>query len=346
MREYEEIQKHLLDNATSVLYTEWDMEIDGTIKNLEQKVEVKDPLNPETDQEKKMFEVGRPLVTRDGQHMVMAEPFYPEDRLIVLGGGHVALPMVEFAAKAGFSVTVVDDRLSFANPGRFPWADHVICDSFEHAIKSLNIRRQDYVCILTRGHRWDADCLRAVLSGEVPGYLGMIGSKRRVAIVKDGLVEEGFSAEALDNLHSPIGLPIGGITPPEIAISILAEIICAKRKGNIANSLRNQSDLDYAVVERLASEKGAAKAVITVISAKGSVPRGAGAKMLVYPDGRLLGSIGGGCSEAAVLTVAREMIGSGTYRLEHIDLTGEAAEDEGMVCGGIMDVLIQDVPLE
>ncbi|MCQ2501850.1 MAG: XdhC family protein, partial [Lachnospiraceae bacterium] len=182
--------------------------------------------------------------------------------------------------------------------------------------------------------------------GEEPGYLGMIGSRRRVAIVKEGLVEEGYSAEALGRLHSPIGLDIGGITPPEIAISILAEIIGAKRKGHASKSLRNQSDLDYSVVERLAAEKDVPKAVMTVISAKGSVPRGAGAKMIVYPDGSLLGSIGGGCSEAAVLTIARQMIGTGTDRLEHVDLTGEAAEDEGMVCGGIMDVLIQDVPVE
>lgn len=346
MRVYEEIQNYLMDTTTSVLFTEWDTDGTGDMKNLEQRVEVRNPLEPQSEQEEKMFAAGRPVVKTEDGHIVVAEPFYPEDRLIILGGGHVALPVVEFGAKAGFSVTVVDDRLSFANPGRFPWADHVICDSFMHAIKSLNIRRQDYVCILTRGHRWDADCLRAILSGEEPGYLGMIGSRRRVSIVKESLVEEGYSAEALGRLHSPIGLDIGGITPPEIAISILAEIIAAKRKGHASRSLRNQSDLDYSVVERLASEKDVPKAMMTVISAKGSVPRGAGAKMLVYADGSLLGSIGGGCSEAAVLTIARQMIGTGACRLEHVDLTGEAAEDEGMVCGGIMDVLIQDVPVE
>ncbi|MCQ2500785.1 MAG: XdhC family protein, partial [Lachnospiraceae bacterium] len=181
MKVYEEIQNYLKDTTTSVLFTEWDTDGSGEIKNLEQRVEVRNPLEPQSEQEEKMFAVGRPVVNAEDGHMTVAEPFYPEDRLIILGGGHVALPLVEFGAKAGFSVTVVDDRLSFANPGRFPWADHVICDSFEHAIKSLNIRRQDYVCILTRGHRWDADCLRAILSGEEPGYLGMIGSRRRVA---------------------------------------------------------------------------------------------------------------------------------------------------------------------
>lgn len=82
--------------------------------------------------------------------------------------------------------------------------------------------------------------------------------------------------------------------------------------------------------------------VVTVISSKGSVPRGAGAKMLVYPDGRLVGSIGGGCSEASVIDNARRIIGSGEYRLQTVDMTGDVAENDGMVCGGIMQVLIED----
>lgn len=96
------------------------------------------------------------------------------------------------------------------------------------------------------------------------------------------------------------------------------------------------------MLKRLAEEPDEPKAVVTVIESKGSSPRGAGAKMIVYRDGRILGSIGGGCSEAAVLGEARSLIGSGRYKVVHVDLTGEAAEDEGMVCGGIMDVLVED----
>ncbi len=345
MKIYQEIQNHLEAKKTSVLYSEWRAAEEGEISDFCQTVKVLDPSAEDlTELEQAMFQEGKPAVGfQEGKH-ILAEPFYPEDRLIVLGGGHVALPLVEFAAKTGFSVTVVDDRLSFCNSGRFPWAAVTLCDSFAHAIPSLDITENDYVCILTRGHRFDAECLRAILSGKEPGYFGMIGSRRRVGIVKEQLAEEGFSREALSRLHSPIGLDIGGITPQEIAISILAEVIAAKRKGLKSRSLRSQSDLDYRVVRRLAEETDVPKAVITVISSKGSVPRGAGAKMIVYPDGTLLGSIGGGCSEAAVLTIARRMIGTGTERVSHIDLTGEAAEDEGMVCGGIMDVLIQDVP--
>lgn len=285
---------------------------------------------------------GQPVCGRAGSSWNVAEPFFPKERLIILGGGHVALPVAEFGARVGFLVTVVDDRLSFANPGRFPMAEKVICNDFGHAIKELKIQESDYICIVTRGHRHDADCLRMIGKGKEPAYLGMIGSRRRVGIVKQELLEEGYDPERMSRLKSPIGLKIGGVTPEEIAISILAEIIQVKRMDREDKRVKNRSDLDFDVLKRLAEEPDESKAVVTVIESKGSSPRGAGAKMIVYRDGRILGSIGGGCSEAAVLGEARSLIGSGRYKVVHVDLTGEAAEDEGMVCGGIMDVLVED----
>ena len=172
---------------------------------------------------------GQPVCGRAGSSWNVAEPFFPKERLIILGGGHVALPVAEFGARVGFLVTVVDDRLSFANPGRFPMAEKVICDDFGHAIKELKIQESDYICIVTRGHRHDADCLRMIGKGKEPAYLGMIGSRRRVGIVKQELLEEGYDPERMSRLKSPIGLKIGGVTPEEIAISILAEIIQVKR---------------------------------------------------------------------------------------------------------------------
>lgn len=278
---------------------------------------------------------------QDGNYTV-AEPFYPEERLIILGGGHIAIPLVEFAAKTGFLVTVVDDRLSFANTQRFPLAKKVICDNFDHAIGDLNIKESDYIVIITRGHRYDSACLKSICQGKEPKYVGMIGSKRRTTIVIETLKEEGCDQQRLGRVHTPIGLDIGAITPEEIAISILSELISYKRLGGMNRTKKNCSDMDYEVLQVLAEEREVPKAIITVIDAKGSVPRGAGAKMLVYQDGRILGSIGGGCSEAAVIGQARQMIGSNTYQVVEIDLTGDAAEDEGMVCGGIMTVLIED----
>ena len=200
--------------------------------------------------------------------------------------------------------------------------------------------------IITRGHRHDQACLKKLLPGTEPYYTGMIGSRRRVAAVKDELIEQGYNAERLQRVHSPIGLSIGAVTPEEIAVSISAELISCKRlkREDLPGEARytNRSDVDISVLRALAAEKDKPKSIVTVISSKGSVPRGAGAKMLVYPDGRIAGSIGGGCSEAAVISDARQIIGTGEFLLKTVDMTGDAAESEGMVCGGIMQVLIED----
>lgn len=288
------------------------------------------------------LEEGVPQFVKQGEAKTIAEPFYPEERLIILGGGHIAIPLVEFAAKTGFQLILIDDRLSFANTGRFPLAKQVICDNFEHALGELKIRESDYVVIITRGHRYDSTCLKSICQGEEPSYVGMIGSKRRTAIVKETLETEGCDRNRLSRVHTPIGLAIGAITPEEIAISILAELISHKRLGALDTKKRNCSDMDYEVLQVLSEESDVPKAIITVVHTKGSVPRGAGAKMIVYRDGMILGSIGGGCSEAAVIGQARQMIGTNTFQLVDIDLTGDAAEEEGMVCGGIMTVLIED----
>lgn len=176
---------------------------------------------------------GVPKCDKQGNDYTIAEPFYPEERLIILGGGHIALPLVEFAAKTGFQVTLVDDRLNFANSKRFPLAKQVVCDSFEHAIQELNIKKSDYVVIITRGHRHDSTCLKSICEGEEPKYVGMIGSTKRTAIVKETLEVEGYDKQRLDRVHTPIGLAIGAITPEEIAISILSELILSKRLGGI-----------------------------------------------------------------------------------------------------------------
>ena len=294
----------------------------------------------------KALEQGLPVTYKEVDTTVVLEPFYPEERLIILGGGHIALPLTDFGARIGFSVTVVDDRPSFANRPRFPAAAQVICGGFEEAIEQLAITESDYVVIITRGHRHDQDCLSQLLKGREPYYTGMIGSRRRVAVVKDELTAQGYDAQRLQRVHSPIGLAIGAVTPEEIAVSITSEIIACKRLKSETPAgtgrYTNRSDNDMDVLRALSNETDEPKSVVTIISSKGSVPRGAGAKMLVYPYGKIIGSIGGGCSEGAVIGDARRIIGTGGYLLKTVDMTGDAAEDEGMVCGGIMQVLIED----
>lgn len=271
------------------------------------------------------------------EHCVtIAEPYFPESRLIILGGGHIARPLCEFSAKCGFSVTVVDDRPSFANRQRFPEAKAVVCESFDRCFPLLNINKAAFVVVITRGHRHDLDCLRQVLTYDT-AYTGMIGSKRRVRAAMEQLLGEGYPKDKLDAVRAPIGLDIGAETPEEISISILSELI--KYKRIVASS--SWPELDLEVLKELARESEEPRALVTIIGTKGSTPRDAGAKMLVWPYGKTLGSIGGGCSEGEVIVAAYDVIRDGGYRVMDVDMTGEVAEDEGMVCGGIMKVVIE-----
>jgi xanthine dehydrogenase accessory factor len=280
---------------------------------------------------------------KSGGDTTIAERFLPRPRMIIFGGGHIALVLSRMASMLDFDVTVFDDRPSFANPARFPEANEVICDGWDALSNRVAIRGGDYVVIVTRGHKHDQECLRHVLSGETPYYTGMIGSRRRVAIVRRQMEEEGYAPELIARLHSPIGLAIGAVTPEEIAISILAEVISEKRKGQDGDAHRQGVDqyADTELMEFLA-RGGEDAALVTVLRTEGSTPREAGAKMAVLRDGRLVGTIGGGCAEADVTRDALGVIDGGGYRFKTIDMT-DSAEEDGMVCGGRMEVLIEAV---
>ncbi|EIW17697.1 MULTISPECIES: XdhC family protein [Pelosinus] len=149
---------------------------------------------------------------------------------LVLGGGHISQPVVELLHLIGYAVTVIDDRPEFANTLSFPNAEKVICENFGTALKDVESNDYSAIIIVTRGHRYDLECLRAVLNYPVP-YLGMIGSKRRVKGIRDKLTEEGIAAENLSRLRAPIGLDLGAQTPAEIALSIVAEILASARNA-------------------------------------------------------------------------------------------------------------------
>lgn len=291
------------------------------------------------------FHLGTPstLVLKDKKFIV--EPFFPKPRVVIFGGGHIAQPLVELASAAEFSVTVVDDRPMFANTARFPRADRVICESFEKSFEKVALKKNDFIVIVTRGHKHDNACLKNALKVQNLSYLGMIGSKKRVRDMIDDFKAEGYQEEMFSQLNAPIGLDIGGVTPFEIAVSIVAQLIEYRRKKScMAKSLPkkfNWPEFDRDVISALASDETDGKALVTVTLTKGSVPRKAGAKMIVYPDGRILGSIGGGCSEAGIIGLARDLIEEKGYLEERIDMTNQEAEENGMACGGIMDVIVE-----
>jgi xanthine dehydrogenase accessory factor len=267
----------------------------------------------------------------------------PKERLIILGGGHIAQPLCEISAMLDFDITVVDDRPYFANKIKFPNAQNIICNSFENAIDEISIKDSDYVCVVTRGHRYDADCLRKILSSadNFPYYIGMIGSKRRVKGLKEFLIDEGFEKSLIDKINAPIGLDIGAQTTAEIAVSIVAQLVEYRRKADIKNEFLSVQNVDESVLDALCSDEGWVLAV--VIETKGSTPVKDGAIMAVNALGQTNGTVGGGCSEAEVISIARNMANQNEKKMITVDMTNDVAEEDGMVCGGSMKVLIETV---
>ncbi len=165
-----------------------------------------------------------------GQLEVFIEPVDPQPRAIIFGAGHISKSLAAVAALCGFHTTVVDDRESYANRERFPSADEVLSGPYEELVPRLEIHAGAYLIVVTRGHRDDMRVLR--LLADVPAsYLAMIGSKRKVLAVLKALEDEGIPQERFSNLHAPMGLEIGAVTPEEIAVSVAAEMIAIRRRA-------------------------------------------------------------------------------------------------------------------
>ncbi len=171
----------------------------------------------------------RRLVETPGSVDLFLDIFEPEATLLICGAGHIALPLSRFASQIGFKVTVVDDRADFANSSRFPGCN-VIADDFIPALRDIPMNSSTFAVVITRGHVHDVACLQEILNKQT-GYLGLIGSRRRVRFVLQMLTDKGFPEQNLKQVFTPIGIPIGSESPEEIAISIIAEIICIHRKG-------------------------------------------------------------------------------------------------------------------
>ena len=160
---------------------------------------------------------------------VFIEPILPIASVYILGAGHVAHSVHKIARLAGFETVIIDDREAYANRERFPDAREVIADDFERAMTKVEPDENSYVVIVTRGHRDDMRCLRWAVDTRAR-YVGMIGSKRKVISVYSELEKDGVAREKLERVNAPIGLEIGAITPEEIAVAIVAEMIAVRRK--------------------------------------------------------------------------------------------------------------------
>jgi xanthine dehydrogenase accessory factor len=167
-------------------------------------------------------------IESNGGVRLFVDPIVGAQRLIIVGAGHIAVPLCELGAMLGFHVTVIDDRASFANRERFAKADEIIVKPFQAAIDSLALDSHCYLISVTRGHAFDEEVVRAALM-QPCGFVGMVGSRRRVKATIERMAEAGVPRERLSDLHAPLGVAIGGETPEEIAVSIIAEIIRERR---------------------------------------------------------------------------------------------------------------------
>lgn len=165
---------------------------------------------------------------------VYVEPILPIPQLYLFGAGHVANNVFKVARLAGFDVTVVDDREAYANRERFPEAREVIAEDFELALKKVEPTECSFIVIVTRGHRDDMRVLRWAVRTPAR-YIGMIGSKRKVLTTYKELENEGLSPQLFERVKAPVGLEIGAVTPEEIAVAIVAEMIAFRRNADVAS---------------------------------------------------------------------------------------------------------------
>lgn len=289
---------------------------------------------------------------------VMIEYFFPPDELIIFGGGYLSQALVGLGKQLNYRVTVLEDRPMFANRSLFPEADRIICDNFKRAVSGLSLGAWSSVVIMTRGHQHDMAILEALIERDI-GYIGMVGSRRRAAITKQYFSERGIDPAYISRVHMPVGLAIGARTPAEIAVSIAAELIKERyeKASRILAApaqpgvvLLDSGASDYTPRENMEifdrivqgdTNQGAVLAFIA--STTGSTPRKAGAKMLLLADGGSAGTIGGGCVEGEVRRKAYEVRETRTAQMITYLLDNEAAAQQGMVCGGRMEILLLPV---
>lgn len=177
------------------------------------------------------------------EHGISYLPFLERCRLIIVGAGHVGQKVAELAAQVDFEVWVVDDREEYANSRRFPTASRLVVGPVDTALSGLEIDARTYCLIVTRGHNHDEEALYHLC--ETPAaYVGMIGSRRKIKLIFDDLLAEGISRQALERVTAPLGFDIGSQTVPEIAISIVAELIAHRNLGGIPPAYRRGSLLD------------------------------------------------------------------------------------------------------
>jgi xanthine dehydrogenase accessory factor len=162
---------------------------------------------------------------KEPSSLFFLEPVFPPVQLIIAGAGHIGRALAHLAGRLGFEVTVIDDRAEFANSGNIPEADHILVNDIGEELRGIKKNRDTYIVIVTRSHKDDASALKSCIGSEI-AYVGMIGSKNKIASMRNDFINNGWAtAEQWDTIHSPVGIDIKSRTVEEIAISIAAQLI-------------------------------------------------------------------------------------------------------------------------
>jgi len=178
-------------------------------------------------------------IKRSDSNSVFLEPVYPLPKLIIAGAGHIGKALAHMANLLDFEVTVIDDRPEYANVQNIPDADHIIVNPIGKALQKIPKTGDTYLVIVTRGHSDDADALRACIDSDVP-YIGMIGSRNKIRIMRDNFISEGWATKSrFDRVHAPVGLEIGSKTVQEIAVSICAQLIQVRNETKPKGTKKN-----------------------------------------------------------------------------------------------------------
>ena len=275
------------------------------------------------------------ILERDGTR-VFLERISDGRRLVICGAGHVALCVIRLGVMLGYKVTVIEDREEFATKAREAGAYHVICRPFAEALEEIEGDQATAFVIMTREHVHDVECLRRILP-KTYAYAGMMGSHSRTDQIRRQMLQEGFDAGKVEQVHMPIGLRIGSRTPEEIAVSVAGELI------SVLNRTEPGEDFPAGMPEELAAieSTGDSRGVLAMIVAKsGEAPRKPGTKMLVREDGSFLGTVGGGYAEAVILETARKLIKEKSPQ----NMLVQVSMKKGMMyCGGEIEVFLQAV---
>ena len=275
------------------------------------------------------------IIARERDRLFL-EPLTTLRKLVVCGAGHVSMSVVRLGVMLNYEVTAIDDREEFAERAKSAGAHRVICKPFGEALNGIEGDASTAFVIMTREHAYDVDCLKLILQ-KPRAYVGMMGSHSRTERIRQQLLSEGFDEASVREAHMPIGLPIGSRTPEEIAVSVMAELI------QVMNACDAGEAFPPGMLEALVAleRKAEPAAVLAMIVEKnGEAPRRPGTRMLVKPDGRFIGTVGGGTAEARILKAAGNMLREGRRETRLVRI---ALEKGAMYCGGEIAVFLLPV---